>query len=185
MKSLQSKNDIESYISDLLDRTPPDDAIQEMSAQQYADELHTEAIDEKAIPAAGTGCVLPDDNQYLSFSVAGSDFLVAASQVISVKSVLTSETYESYRLHHVEHCLNLSRSQLNEPSQFVLILKGVVDFAIAVDRIYGLVTVPAERLLVRRTAHDRPWYTAISRDFQSALLNSYPLGKALESVPDH
>lgn len=179
MKSLRSTNDIESYISDLLDKAPSAEALQEAAAQRCAGDVHAGGTDEEATHSEPV-YELPDDNQYLSFAVAGSDFLIAASQVVSVKSVLTTETYAGYRLHNVEQCLNLTRSQLHEPAKFVLILKGEPDFAITVDRIYGLVTVPAERLLVRKAVRDRPWYSAISRDFQSALLNSFSLGKTLE-----
>jgi len=177
MSTQLSKNNIESYISDLLGNTATDDVdatITETSANaEHQEQIHNEDTQ------PSTPIILADDDQYLSFAVAGSDFMIAATQVVSVKSFANPDAYKEYQLNRVDHLLNLSRPISAEEPQFVLILEGERNYAIRVDTIYGLVTVPAERLLVRKAMKDRPWYTAISRDFQSALLNSYPLGVAL------
>jgi len=177
MNTQTSTNNIESYILDLLDdhssagkddRSPQTDPVIDDSS---------DSLDHAASELA----TLPDDDKYLSFSVAGSDFLVAANQVVSVKSFLNTEGYRHYRLYNVDALLDLGHSLESSLSQFVLILRGEQDYAIRVDTIHGLVTVSAERLLIRKKIKDRPWYTAISRDYQSALLNSYMLGKSLRN----
>jgi len=170
-----STDNIESYISDLLDGQSFDyqDNYQEQidSACPESHDLTAQVVPESL--------ALPDDDKYLSFAVDSSDFLIAANQVLSVKSFVNEAGYRDYRLYRVDALLNISRTTESRSPEFVLILQGEQDYAIRVDTIHGLVSVPAERLLVRKNVRDRPWYTAISRDFQSALLNSYTLGKSL------
>jgi len=173
-----STNNIESYIADLLDDQSSGDQ------EQYCEQIGLAEQDREnsAIYVEPELFVLPDDDKYLSFAVAGSDFLIAANQVVSVKSSINKEGYRDYHLCSVDTLLKINRAKDSGPAQFILILRGDQDYAICVDTVHGLVEVPAERLLIRKNIKDRPWYTAISRDFQSALLNSYTLGRSLQNV---
>lgn len=177
MNTQTSTNNIESYILDLLDDHSSAGKDDRSAQADPVMDDSSDSLDHTASEVA----TLPDDDKYLSFSVSGSDFLIAANQVVSVKSFLNTEGYRHYRLYNVDALLDLGRLMESGLSQFVLILRGEQDYAIRVDTIHGLVTVSAERLLIRKKIKDRPWYTAISRDYQSALLNSYMLGKSLRN----
>jgi hypothetical protein len=171
-------DNIESYITDLLGGQSSDynDNYEEEIDSTYHGSHDSTA---EVVPESLS---LPVDDKYLSFAVGGSDFLIAANQVVSVKSFVNEGGYRDYHLYRVEELLNINQSMDSSQPQFVLILRSEKDYAIRVDTIHGLVTVPAERLLIRKKVKDRPWYTAISRDFQSALLNSYTLGKSLLTI---
>ena len=178
MSTQISTNNIETYISDLLD---DHSSYRNTDQQQRISQAHRDSSEYQE-PAVTEAAVLSDEGRYLSFAVAGSDFLIATSEVISVKSFVNEEGYRNYQLYNVNALLDIGRSMESRQSQFVLILRSEKDYAIRVDAIHGLVSVPADRLLIRKKIKDRPWYSAISRDFQSALLNSYMLGKSLRDA---
>lgn len=175
MSTPTSINNIEAYITDLLELQPSADSVDLQTQTDYENDTASES----EIEVRDESYSLPEDDKYLSFAVSGSDFLIPANQVISVKSAADEAGFRDYRVHQVDKLLNTGWPIETKAAQFVLLLHGDVDFAIRVDMIHGLVSVPSERFLVRKKIKDRPWFTAISRDFQSALLNSYMLGRSL------
>lgn len=122
---------------------------------------------------------LPANEQYLSFTIESTGYIVAEHNVVTVKANLDVGSERSYSQYDAAGLLNEYSIAAVRQRKYLLILKSDREYAIGVDAIDGLVRLPASDLVYKKEKHMRPWLAGLSRDFQHVLINPRLVDMAL------
>jgi len=169
---------VDSYISSLLmtpsiDTTDDEDCAED-SYDVLVDDLFLECVDQASSTTSPA-------KVYLSFNIDRVSYIVPSTQVVTVARYVSTERpaelelYDAFNIFHAPS-VNVSNRR------FSVVLKGVVDYALLVDAINGVVSMRDKEILFRNTVTNRPWYRGISIDREYMLLDTYTLSERLELV---
>lgn len=115
---------------------------------------------------------LSSTNEYFSFDIGSSGYLIAVNNVITVRASLGDKPPNGHPYYDVSALVDEYHEKQPRMRQYELLLKTKHELAIGIDRINDVVSLKPDDILYKQKDNHRSWLAGVTRDFQYVLLNT-------------